>query len=1591
MPSPLSFASTEDLRKKLLVKNLPTYSEEGFTGVGAAGIGEFATKFYSVIDSPDVETVGDVEEVKLYVTNKYGPANVTGYGNPIQLSTLVSGSNAGEYTGVPTQKDVENATFIDNAFIQNTFGPPDGYDDIISINDVQNIIQNRDTYFKFVSSYYSPGDILFKTNPVGSSGTLSQDSVMIQIAAKSLKDEFQYRIDEQTRQETLGRANFLNALQDPFIAADIIRGTQELIEPDWHISVPGSIVGKGLDFISRLTGAYAPFSWIPGDYFATTQKTSFVNQAINYVGRLVGVPDLLPTTKSGSDIFLNSTGRGQSSTLFKTLEYNQYRPDYKANFISDLNLSAPNGNYYIGKRTQDPNDILFPNNELPVNQFGKRVQTAVRGYGELGKLYEGTENKFKFGLDTVEPDNGPGLQGGFTWVSPKSRDAAGLKVSQGGAVASVDENYNAISSQFKSSESLNYKLTPGSILDDTQRLVDAADGLQGNARLSHVGNAINQVSKVFNDGTREITKGSRVRRYVNEGGIEVGKEYCRVFTKDNPYYVMNDLQKSEGNIRKMTYSVLDNTYNLNIAPLKGTTSTNIVDGQVKKYMLSLENLSWRTSSMQQDLPPCEKGPSGGRIMWFPPYDLKVDESVSVRWNTNEFLGRPEPVYTYNNTQRQGSLSFKMIVDHPSVLNTLVDKELANVTPDSEVTKIVDSFFAGCKTLDIYDLAKKYGQLSFNDIYEVVTKTSNPETYKAAIESLPPKEVTGGDVELPQDIKPKPDAKQFEGIDLFFANDIPGPQNKTSTTANQEYDATYNDYIAAESKYLAEADKLGQKQQVQNFFNEQIKKNKSKYDNMINEFVKLANDGYAVDFQLIGSASSPNTPEYNDALSKRRVDSVGKQVINDPRVVAVNSGSVNKITFGGAATGELGKGVTGNDCTEDASVWGGYTKGSQLYHVGEEYSVQAMGCRRTQVVNIIVIDTNPNGDPPIKGFEEVDGVVFEGSDGQSETPPTPAAITTTENKLREGITKKLLRKLLSECDYFESITDDTSFLYEGIKEKIKYFSPAFHSMTPEGLNSRLTFLQQCLRPGNTIPTIGPDGKPMENDALNTSFGAPPICVLRVGDFFHTKIAINQMSVRYDPLVLDLNPEGIGVQPMIADVSLSFYFIGGHGLKEPVAQLQNALSFNYYANTEVYDERAVSTEDTSNIDLKVIEEVYGEIPFTVNNVQNQQTRDGGNTIGTIVSENTTNSGTTTTGTLSYKTIMDELITSTSEYNTTLINTFKDVNDVFGQSGLMMFTKDRGYVDGYVTTAETPTKLFGKSESLQKKIDKLFDGAISDVNSGDSPFLNGVGDSPQIKNKDIRKYKTFVKELITQWKNTFTTGMNSFQEDLIQNEQNLITVIDKVNVVDELVDGYINNKGNPIVYILSATTEVAETSTAANTLGELEDDITIISEDLNNILTTLEGNSLLTDNFNNDYTFDLLYGNISGDADIRFLTMYYKEILEKNTEFKNVLIKFVENEKFENLRTWIAEINRNFDLLNSQYLEQKNLMDAKFKENEDSELQQKFNTYEPYTKGKSRHFTFEYDKTPGLSKKKLLKDLYSGLNEGQRNKWNGKVKLD
>jgi hypothetical protein len=98
----------------------------------------------------------------------------------------------------------------------------------------------------------------------------------------------------------------------------------------------------------------------------------------------------------------------------------------------------------------------------------------------------------------------------------------------------------------------------------------------------------------------------------------------------------------------------------------------------------------------------------------------------------------------------------------------------------------------------------------------------------------------------------------------------------------------------------------------------------------------------------------------------------------------------------------------------------------------------------------------------------------------------------------------------------------------------------------------------MRPGETIPTIGPNGDKLYNDALNTSFGAPPVLVLRVGDFYNTKIIPTSLGFTYQ--TFDFNPEGIGFQPMIVEVNMGFNFVGGSGLANPVDTLQNALSFN-----------------------------------------------------------------------------------------------------------------------------------------------------------------------------------------------------------------------------------------------------------------------------------------------------------------------------------------------------------------------------------------------------------------------------------------------
>ena len=99
MESPLSFNSSENFRKKLLVRNLPAYKVDGsFSSGDRPAVGEFRILDYSIVDSEQVDVIGDRQERLLYPINQYGPENKNSYGDMVKINFNRNyKTNEGEY------------------------------------------------------------------------------------------------------------------------------------------------------------------------------------------------------------------------------------------------------------------------------------------------------------------------------------------------------------------------------------------------------------------------------------------------------------------------------------------------------------------------------------------------------------------------------------------------------------------------------------------------------------------------------------------------------------------------------------------------------------------------------------------------------------------------------------------------------------------------------------------------------------------------------------------------------------------------------------------------------------------------------------------------------------------------------------------------------------------------------------------------------------------------------------------------------------------------------------------------------------------------------------------------------------------------------------------------------------------------------------------------------------------------------------------------------------------------------------------------------------------------------------------------------
>ena len=1496
MRSPLDFGNSEKFRNDLMLKNLVPYKKSPYYKTPPFNYEVSPLRDSYVIDTNDKLIDEPIFSKEAYKLNKYGKFG--GYEQVRDPNVLYNTkTNYGEYSikianalEINKNKLIENLSENYYTTQGNTIDSGNYLDEINYWFDPKLPRKNILHYWgddapSFIPSTYTPFGIL--TNNDETKSNLAADSYITRLGAKVLNDYFKERVGRLTTRFDLIKKfeQTIDSLNDPLDVYDLIIGREPILQPNWSITKPSNLIAGAAQLSLEFVGSELPFPTILGSYFDETISLNGKNDK-GFIGGLFNQKE------TGSKKFYDNMGSGQRSVLYKNINKNLYKPNYDRNGIlgSFLDLfTKDKENYYVGNDNLDINDVNSPIDDSPIDQFGRPNKTIVYGPTEISKLYEGEDFNPPTGLNGVTYGDGGGIEGGLTWVSPKYKNNSGKNAGKNGEI--FGEN-STKQTTFDLTESTNYEFKGGSILDDTQRIINSQPN--GANRLKHVGNAIDQVSKVFNDGYKEITKGSRVKtyKYLNPETLVGGtfQEYCRLFTKDSPYMTYERLQKTSGITnegRRLKSSVINKTYDLSITPRKGNDA--------KKYMLSIENLAWRTTNMYLDLPECEKGPNGGRIMWFPPYDLKVSDSSSAVWNSNDFLGRPEPVYTYKNTTRTGTLDFVIVVDHPSVLNLITNRVLEKESNSEQINGILASFFAGCLKYDIYDLAKIYNTMTLSELEEIQKVVKEVTSIKDEVSYIKRTVITGNDpISLMEVATPADEAvkifEKYKEFSFYFDNDMP-------KSSNSDYVGLYNSYTAS-TKYYATSE-------LKTFMDNYVKNNFTELNKFItecNNFLK-ENDANKVEVTLNSSASKPANDIYNKNLSERRSASIVSYLKNNIKspnftIKTNNLGENTGVTAKSSIAGSSD--ITVENCSTFSNNLNPIT------------SLPAMACRRVAIGDVKAIKKSVA--PKIEPKKETNEADVKITKQINETK-----LVETQQKIYKNVSKRVLQKLLTECDYFETIEETNPFIYSNLKEKIKYFSPSFHSTTPEGLNSRLTFLQQCVRPGETIPTIRKDGTAEVRDAKNTAFGVPPVLVLRVGDFYHTKIIPETLTIGYDPLNWDINPEGIGFQPMIAKISLSFKFVGASGLSNAVDKLQNALSFNYYANTEVYDPRAEVT-DTSleDMDKKILDFIKEQEKGTTENFDDNIIVNSYKTIGVLND---------VTKQIDYYGLMQELITESNKYISLLSNKIKDFSEKNGSALMFFLFKDMKYNEGvYSTAGNAKFNLFGiPSRDYVKELNEYIGNLKTNIKNNDDDLIKKI-------NNEFYKSKEKVPDLVkinyenyaTNITNQLVVKINSLISDLNQIQANYQKVLSKVLVILSKYnskmgyDGFVDKTGNVFIYELQSYLTLAE-----NVLKGVRDIIT------NNILYYLD-NEVNPKNIisgNNQYSFiylllyeSIMYKEVSNNFkdEIKIKSgLAYKPNIDSN----NLIISKLFDE-------YIDDLKNKFSKKNSDYSDKLNEFSSKAK---------------------------------------------------------------
>lgn len=911
---------------------------------------------------------------------------------------------------------------------------------------------------------------------LGAAGVINDTrlgSIGAQQLALALANNAAFNVQEEILGSLNVRDNILSLVKD---------GTTVGFRPNYQITVPSGGLGRAADYTARILGFTLPKSYLSdaGSIFLSESNSANIERANSMIlntGRG-------QVTALISNVNANIIGTGQYDNPSSSPFRSGYVPGYKDNKGQKAINPELYAFYNSDKSTIYNFVVSDPNKVIPEISYNREKMVSDYGFKSPEETFTGPRGNSGY-------NNRKLSDVGFTWTT-----------SQGGLTNSNAEN--------EFDELLGDKK---SLLVKTQKLFNSKGMKSIVTSKGDMGNGSTQIQTAngggFSKGSAVLTAGN----YNANGqyaGIKNGtadQVYCRSWTTIDRYDTVSKLIRNRGLDATYPYryqsngSVLDDNGFVKIAPYVTDSATD-----PKKYMFSIENLAWCDDTAK--LPPCEIGPGDlvtgkkGRIMWFPPYNISINESSNVNWESTAFIGRGEPVYTYNNTERSGTISFSIIVDHPSYANSF----RGSSGPDDNY---IASFFAGC----VEPSQAFVDKLTVSEINDIKTETVITPQQKTLTPETPPQPFT---VYYPNDSTALPSV---------YENGLSG------TSANDKIDYNVNPdgsgfgigtYVGGTTSQTAWND-------INNFGINgwksplQIEQGGQTYEGILDPLYIADLSTYLEEkcpncvLTITSYASAQGNAKSNDILSNGRTNSLYGYLYQN--LYFGKSDDYKKRRIKKSAKNAT---ITGSGCNPKS---------------GSQTDTKECKMDRKSVVTF-----------------EFDSTL------QAENTAQPEPIVQTTNR---RINTRITNRFYTECNYFEKLKETDQFVFDSFREKIRYFHPAFHSMTPEGLNSRLTFLQQCTRQGPTNEAQG---------AVNLAFGRAPVCILRIGDFFNTKVIFDNLSIDYEPLQWDLNPEGVGVQPMVANVTLSFKMLGGSSLLGPINKLQNALSFNYYANTQVYDSRA-----------------------------------------------------------------------------------------------------------------------------------------------------------------------------------------------------------------------------------------------------------------------------------------------------------------------------------------------------------------------------------------------------------------------------------